>query len=403
MLRPTYRPKEYFLLVAILLLSGGWIVVVRMGNDILLALVAVYVIYKLVSLGRLPVSISPSYVVLFVMTVFASFFQDGYFDEKEVAIVIKMLLAFACCIYFWASRIDFLRLYVELMYYVCLFSLFLLIFIYAAPFLLVSVDGEYLTLFGVSFVRVSDQIRFGWFRNQSFFWEAGVFGVMISLAYVLNELTLNERRIRRVLFVGALSTRSMGALAILVPTAFYFYLAGRSRILGYTLLAIAIAVVSVFVFYPGAIESAALLLFGRSFSDDASLVVRVNDLFLGFKAAEDGLVFGRPSGDFDAYNDLLLEEHGYSKGDEGGITNSLVTLVYKFGVPVAISYCYCLYSFSKSVSARAFVLLFLVLVGLLMIEPLAFSVFWFMVLIWRPRYSKGGSVESKMSDQAYVR
>lgn len=379
----SYKILDYLFLVVILLVSCGWIVVSRTGNDVILFIVGVYLVgYFFVSRESV-LQISRSYSVLFFAVVFASFFQDFVFDEKEIAVIVKMIIAVLCCIYFKARRIDVLRIYVELMYWVCIFSLVFIFIIYVAPFLLVSVDSDYLTLFGLSFVRDSDLARFGMYRNQAFFWEAGVFGVMTGLAYFLNELIYRGAKARYVFLIAIFSTRSMGGLLIFVPAALYLYAYKKSKFFGYGGLLLGWGGVVVFALFPSLIDGLTTAIFERSINDDASIIVRVNDLLLGLKAAQDGLFLGRPSGDFDIYNDLLLELHGYIKGEDSGITNSIVNLVYKFGAPVAILYSVALGSFSKVVSDDHWLFFFLVMIGFLMIEPLALSVFWLLLLNWR--------------------
>jgi len=379
----SYKLRDYLFLVIVLLVSCGWIVVTRMGNDVILFFVGIYLVVFLVTSRDARFSVSNFYVILFIFVVLASFFQDFVFDEKEIAIFIKMVIAVFCCFYFKARRIDVLRIYVELMYWVCIFSLVLIFLIYIAPFLLVSIDSEYSTLLGLSYVRDSDLSRFGMYRNQAFFWEAGVFGVMIGLAYFLNELLYHDQKARYVFLLAVFSTRSMGVLLIFVPGALYFYFKQKNKIFGYGLLVLGWSGVLIFTFFPSLIDELTIIFFERSINDDASIIVRLNDLLLGLKAAQDGLLFGRPSGDFDVYNDLLLEMHGYIKGEDSGITNSIVSLVYKFGAPVAIIYSVALGFFSKSVSNEHWLFLFFVLIGFLMIEPLALSVFWLLLLNWR--------------------
>jgi hypothetical protein len=143
------------------------------------------------------------------------------------------------------------------------------------------------------------------------------------------------------------------------------------------------AVVALILAAPGAIDDAFATLFGRSLQGDSSITVRINDLTLGARAAADSLLLGRPSGDLDAYNALALDEYGYIKENDAGISNSITGLIYKYGVPVTVIYCWVLWLRVRRDFGGMAPLVFAIFTGLLMIEPLGLSIFIFMLLAYR--------------------
>ncbi|AWI81667.1 hypothetical protein CEW87_21290 [Parazoarcus communis] len=375
---------NYLLLVLILLVSGGWVVVTRTANEFLIAFIFSFLLFGFLRSKIKFASVSPRSFVLVTFLILVSFFQDGLLDDKEVAVILKMFIAALACEYYFVRRVDFLVLFVETMYFVALVSLFSFIVVLFIPTVLVPIDGEYSTAFGVGYFRSSEIARFGFYRNQSFFWEAGVFGSLIGLAYFLNEASLRNRRISYVFLATMLTTFSMGAFLIFFPLALYSMIRQRSRSFARGFLLVGVVCLLSAYYYPDLFVGILEVTFGRSFSNDASLLVRVNDLVLGLQASGGGFFLGRPSGDYDSYNELLLDEHGYTKGDEGGITNSIVWLIYKYGFPFAFIYLMVLFFAVRRYKLKNSYILFTALVGFLMIEPLSVSIFWLMLLGWKP-------------------
>lgn len=371
------------LLVIVLLVSGGWVVVERMGNGPLIGALCLVLLCGFLGSARIPKSVNGLFV-LTVMVLFAvSYLQDMTIDDKELFVILKACIAMAACVHFSRLGIDFRELFVDVMYYTSIVSLILYPLAWAAPGLAIHIDGEYGTLFGLLYVRASDIQRFGHYRNQGFFWEAGVYGVMLSLAYIYNALIYRRRR-GWVLLLTALTTASMGALAILVPTAGFLYVYARQPRIA-TALAVAallagIGVVSV----PGLADSALSVLTGRNLKNDSSITVRLNDLTLGLRASSDSLMLGRPSDDLDAYNALALSEYGYVKINDSGISNSITSLVYKYGVPLTLMYLLTLASRMRRDFGKLALVVFPAVCGLLMVEPLGVSIFVFMLLAYRP-------------------
>ncbi|BEU28348.1 O-antigen ligase family protein [Paraburkholderia sp. 22B1P] len=378
------RGANALLLTAILLASGGWIVVVRVGNAPLIAAISIILLCGFLGSTRFPSSISGMFVLLLGFVFISSYAQDLSVDDKELFVILKGLIAMIACIHFKRSRLDFRELFVDVMYYTALISLVLYPFAYVAPGIARHIDGEYSTVFGLLYVRATDLERFAHYRNQGFFWEAGVYGVMLTLAYIYNALMFRRRR-GIVFLLAAITTQSMGALSILLPLAGYLYIYSRQPKVAKLLATIVVVFVVAAISLPSFIGDAFTMLFGRNVNDDASILVRINDLTLGLRAASDSLWLGRPSGDMDAYNALALDEFGYVKIEDSGISNSLTWLVYKYGIPVALIYCAVLWQRVRRDFGSVAPIVFGAWCGLLMIEPLGVSIFMFMLLAYRDR------------------
>jgi hypothetical protein len=367
------------LLTAILLVSGGWIVVVRVGNSVVIGAIVVILFCSFLASVRFPRAVRRSYGILVIAIFVASFAQDFEIDDKEFFVILKALIAGVACIYFRRTRIDFRELFVDVMYYVAIVSLVLYPLAYIAPGIARHIDDDYSTVFGLLYVRSSDLERFGHYRNQGIFWEAGVYGVMLTMAFAYNFLKY-QKRPNGVFLLAALSTHSMGALSILMPFAGYCYLHRHQPKLANLGAIMVGAVIALVLAAPGAIDDTFSTLFGRSLEGDSSITVRINDMTLGARAASDSLLFGRPSGDMDAYNALALDEYGYIKVNDAGISNSITGMIYKYGVPVTILYCAVLWLRVRRDFGDMAPLVFAVFIGLLMIEPLGLSIFVFMLL-----------------------
>jgi len=381
--------RASLLLTAILLVSGGWIVVVRVGNSTVIAAIVVVLFCSFLVSARFPRAIRGSYGVLLIALFVASYAQDFQIDDKEFFVLLKALIAGVACIYFKRTRYDFRELFVDVLYYMAIVSLVLYPLAYVAPGIARHIDDEYSTVFGLLYVRATDLQRFSHYRNQGIFWEAGVYGVMLTIAFAYNCLKYRKRP-NWVFLLAALSTQSMGALSILMPFAGYCYLHQRQPRLAKLAAIMVGAVVALVLAAPGAIDDAFSTLFGRSLQGDSSITVRINDLTLGARAATDSLLLGRPSGDLDAYNALALDEYGYIKENDAGISNSITGMIYKYGVPVTVIYCWLLWLRVRRDFGSMAPLVFAVFAGLLMLEPLGLSIFMFMLLAYRDYPSVAG-------------
>jgi hypothetical protein len=381
-IRFNNRMRQGLLLLAILLASGGWIVVVRVGNGPLIAAITLILFCGFLGSARIPRGVSFMFALLIGLIFVVSFVQDFTIDDKELFVILKALIALLACIHFKRSGLDFRELFVDVMYYTAIVSLVLYPLAYVAPGIARLIDGEYSTVFGLLYVRSSDLERFHHYRNQGYFWEAGVYGVMLTIAYTYNVLKFRKRP-SAVFLLAALTTQSMGALSILLPFAGFCYVYARQPKVAKLLAGTVVVLVVMGASAPSILGDAFTVLFGRNLQDDSSILVRVNDLTLGLRAASDSLMLGRPSGDMDAYNALALDEFGYVKVDDSGISNSMTWLVYKYGVPVALLYCAVLWMRVRKDFGGLAPLVFLVFSGLLMIEPLGASIFVFMLLGYR--------------------
>lgn len=381
--------RASLLLTAILLVSGGWIVVVRIGNSAMIAAIVVVLFCSFLVSVRFPRAIRGSYGILVIAIFVASYAQDFQIDDKELFVILKALIAGVSCIYFKRTRRDFRELFVDVMYYMAIISLVLYPLAYVAPGIARHIDDEYSTVFGLLYVRATDLQRFNHYRNQGIFWEAGVYGVMLTMAFAYNCLKYKKRP-NWVFLLAALSTQSMGALSVLMPFATYCYLHQRQPRLANLAAVMLGAVVALVLAAPGAIDDAFSTLFGRSLQGDSSITVRINDMTLGARAAADSLLLGRPSGDMDAYNALALDEYGYIKENDAGISNSITGMIYKYGVPVTVIYCWVLWLRVRRDFGSMAPLVFAVFAGLLMIEPLGLSIFIFMLLAYRDYPSVAG-------------
>src|SRR5690349_1724369 len=107
------RGANALLLTAILLASGGWIVVVRVGNAPLIAAISIVLLCGFLGSTRFPRSISGMFVILLGIVFISSYAQDLSVDDKEFFVILKGLIAMIACIHFKRSRLDFRELFVD--------------------------------------------------------------------------------------------------------------------------------------------------------------------------------------------------------------------------------------------------------------------------------------------------
>lgn len=309
-------------------------------------------------------------------------------------VIVKVLISvFAVGVMSGNRTFDSLRALTKVVEGVTAFSFVTWVLANVAPSLLRygfahDIGGDYLSLFGVAFFQGNSLAKFGFIRNQSVFWEPGVFAVVLVMVFSLKVYVLRRRDHLWIYCMGVLSSASMGGVLIFVPVFVHSILGqrlrtarGQDRLMRALLCAsfAAMALISLVG------DSASVLLsglFGRDLSNDSSVQTRLMDLVYGFRASLDAPWLGHGP-NFDSFYALTLLELGMSKASYmGGITNSLVSMAYQFGLPFLCLYVIVLWRSQRRWFGALAPLFFLVWFGCLMLEPLFASVFVLVLLFW---------------------
>ena len=124
-------------------------------------------------------------------------------------------------------------------------------------------------------------------------------------------------------------------------------------------------------------------LLGRDVGSDGSILVRGMDLKYGFEAAMRQPWLGHGA-DFSGFYQLTAEAMGMSKeAYGGGITNSITSMAYQFGIVFTALYLYLLWRSLRALFRHASLYILLTYAGCLVLEPLFASVL-FLVLVLYP-------------------
>lgn len=260
-----------------------------------------------------------------------------------------------------------------------------------------------MTLYWAGYYRGSDLARFGFYRNGSIFWEPGVFGVMCTFTYLVHALYIgNIGRKWFLYFMCVVSSWSMGSIVIFVPLTIYiqmldFWSASSLHRYRYAAGSMAVAagvlVLGALYAYAGGWVGFFEILFHRDIGTDSSIGTRMMGLRFGSIAAMQTPWIGHGA-DMSSYAAVAgLAPNRATVG--GGLTSSVVSLFYEYGIVVTTLYLVLLWRACGRLFANHATLCFFALVGCLMVEPLAASVLFLLVLLWPPCKRVSGPADDK--------
>jgi len=388
----------WLIIILVLFASGGWIVPLGFHQEYvylgLLYLLTLFLILR----HRGFFDRNKWLFIMAGLVVITSFFNDYRISGKEITLVLKIIAVYFVLVYTHRFNIDWKRMFVDFMYWLSWISLAVYAIVLIFPDLLIRVYADYSTFLGLSYFRDTDMMRFGLYRNQAFFWEAGVFGVFLIMAYIFNYYHY-RRYSPWIFYLAVASTFSVGACGILAALVI-----GQKLVKSFNLkksLAFASAGIIMFILiYSYPVEAVGLVnaVFHRDILNDGSTMVRFYDLKMGLAAAWEKPFFGHGFDDYSLYQEMLETQLGYVR--MGGISNSLVDMLYKYGLFVTGLYIYLVLRFVRRNFNRDATVLFLALIMLLMFEPLAFSLF-FMLLLFDQR-QVGNMIENQTEMQSSV-
>ena len=398
------------LFLCLVIASGGAYTQLGMGEyffgavAILSLLIAAY--YGIHYISKEAMISSLVVILLFVLLMILR--GEGFVNQLENRVVMKLVLVLLLIAVFSIhSYKENMFLLIEVFAFICklgvigwvIANVFPQLFSpveFSGKFSNVNIYASYsdLTisqLFGVAFYRNAELGRF-LFRNQGLFWEPGVFSFFICLIYVICNSYLHEKKYNLLFIVAELTTQSMGGLVLFafMVTAIWS-LETTNQKLGKRYLAVLLAFMGVAViiaYSPAALQitlEAWGKIFGRDLYNDSSAFSRFNDGYYGLVASLDRLFLGQ-GWDYENFGRVLnVEAHGGKGMEWGGISNGIVSVLYRNGLFYALLYYWMLWRLSyRLADKRGVAFIFIGLAALLMHEPLDHSLLILLLLLYPP-------------------
>lgn len=381
------------LTLAALLASGGVVIALDLGW-ICYAVVATLGIVAIGFSGKSKFSVKFAFsgLILAVLLIVTAIGRgDAPVDGSSATIIGKIAICMILAQYFLMFDVRYVVSKMVLLFESLLFlSLITFVILNVAPDLTITLGKTTLgnsvkTFLGVGFFRQNDFVKYGLVRNQSVFWEPGVFGFFITFFFLLKIYVCGATNRIWLYVIALLTTLSAGAIPMFLLAAGNFYymryirrtVHGAARM---ALDAILISLIFLLVIFAiwGASDPDALLellgaIFHRNFATDSSTSTRTMDLIYGFRSAIEMPFFGHGN-DLSAFYQLTTDELNISKEwYDGGITNSIIQIFYKYGAVFLLYYLYLLWRFAAYLEKSHAPIIFIVLILMLMHEPLHFS------------------------------
>lgn len=373
-----------------LIISGGMAVLTNATNYIY-PILAVYLMVVLLKQGRVHV-VKSSFLMITILA--ASFvvigFFRGHFSPGDVSILVKMVFAFLVVLAMrsYGVRHSFavLEQLIEVLIVVSLVTWVLgnVLHSHLPVSYVNSIGGQHATLAHIAYFQLND--RYPVLRNESIFWEPGVFAVVIILGYVLKTYALRSTHRTWLYVVGIATTMSLGGILLFLPILAHSfvleYCEGRSRLrrtLNTLIFGLIILVIVLVSIDPG-IFDAVTQLFGRN-TGSGSISIRTMDLVYGFLSTLSAPWVGHGS-DFGSFYLTTAAAKGVSKAAyNGGITNGITSMMYQYGFIFVAIYVTLLIRSCRILFGRYWWLIGMLLIGCLMEEPLQFSVLFLSLLV----------------------
>ena len=391
------------IIILLLFISGGAIILI--GGGIYFYGIFLAFLIGCLFMGGKPIKVSmPSIrniLVLFFMFLFLIAVRgDSFILVENADISLKFLIIIMFSVYvttFYQSPKAFFSNVTNVFESLIKFSLVTALLMNLLPALLVDVGqrfvithDQYQTFLGLAYARTDDFTKYKFYRNQSIFWEPGVYATMITVIYMVKVFYLKEKKRLYWYYIGIFSTVSMGGILIFVMLNIFRWMSGTketgrgSSILVKLLIALPIFTIFDLIYY---YSTDVLTLFGlvfhRKLSSDSSINTRYQDLYYGFLASKDEILTGHGQ-DYSAYYKVTFSALNTSKeAYGGGITNSIITILYCYGVFYLLVYIILMFKSAMQLSHRNALLIFFTLIALLMLEPLNFSLFMVYIFTFR--------------------
>jgi hypothetical protein len=245
----------------------------------------------------------------------------------------------------------------------------------------------------LAYGRSGDFTKYKFYRNQSIFWEPGVYCVIITTVYIIKVFYLKQKKQIFWYVVTIVTTFSMGGVTIFfLLIVAKFFLSGSDKQFTEKLPALALlvgiplfAIVDFVYSYSTDIELIIGAIFQRNLKSDTSVNTRYQDFYYGFLASKNNLWFGHGQ-NFSDYYKVTSEAINSSKESyNGGITNSVISILYCYGIFYLVLYLAFIFQSVKTLTSnsRYALLVLFAFIGLQMLEPLHFAIFILFVFIFR--------------------
>jgi len=333
------RLRHGVMVFLLLLVSASW--VANTGADwlqytgyALLALIAV----PLGSSARFTPALLRTALLLISVTVLISLLNGGMASKGNLLFIINILIGLSCAYVIGARSLAFAETYNGIVLALAMVSLALFPLIFLTDSVLVQLpdmlikpssseitqDRRFYTILGLSYFSTNQTPSEIW-RNQSIFWEPGMFGFMLVIALAFSEVLGESRRRRAVYVLGIVMTFAPGAYALLLfylgLWAFSFL---RKGVLAALVLSGLFATLAL-LFIP-LLREVLLVLFNRDIYTDNSIYIRITDLWLPYVVALQSPFWG--------YSSMVPYQDGMAIAIErrmDGMTNSFGAYFYRYG------------------------------------------------------------------------
>jgi len=376
-------------------LSGGAIIAIGWTTYFYIIFLAILAGCFLLSRKRLKAS-APALRNILIMgsffTVLMLLRGESIAFQDNGTIILKFAILIVFSIYvatFFGTNELFFTSLVSVFEFLIKLSLATFVITNVVPSLLVNIGpktvlgDQFQTLFGIAYARSADFLKYKFYRNQSIFWEPGVFSVFIIITYMLKVFYLKNRKRMFWYILAIFSTLSMGGITIfMLMLVSRFLFAGSTKQFNEKLPALALlvgvplfAIVDFIYSYSSDIELLAGALFHRNLSSDTSVNTRYQDLYYGFLASKNKIWAGHGQDFTDFYNTTAAAINSSKESYNGGITNAIIAILFCYGIFFLCYYIYNMFksSIELSSNSRYALIMFFTLIGALMLEPLHFS------------------------------
>jgi hypothetical protein len=384
------RSLYNFIIVSLLVLSGGGIPFIFFRKPLLFLLLFLLMLGVIVQKRKLTVQMFRAHIVVFLL--FSSFFVLNYllapfpqsFQKVNGMLVISGIAAFSV-LFFRDRTTDFLNsLYsvLTVILYHSLLGFALYTFIALA---LIDVSNQYYEFKSLAYVfyYIPNLYEYNFFginicRSQGLFWEPGVLQIYLNILLFLEMFVLKKSRLVMWMTVIAILTTysSTGVAVLCIQLLIYFTYILRKNILLLPLISL-----GVFGMYQVTktnieekVQGEKVFSFQKRLFDLLQPVyITYCNPILGVGFDDQQYKITRSSPEYS----LILDQVNFENTEEG-TSNSVMFLFAGGGLPLAIFFLLCLYRQTFVLEKRKWFFVFIIIS--LMTEPLFFRPIFMMLV-----------------------
>ena len=339
---------DYFLLLIVIAISGiPYLSTTILYIPIFSLLLVIFFLRKL--------SFEKPFVyfilIVFLITILQIYTFDVFYFESTLGVILRIFIA-----YFIIKilNIKFIKYYMNILYIISIISLIVFIPISIFPSIALIIKNSVVPIFDIfniaqsphKTILIYNLTHIDSFRNSGPFWEPGAFGGYLVIAFILNQITYNHKKMNFIFLITIATTLSSTAyIATGIFLTLFYYKKISNIFLRYILVSLIIGsgiyLYNTLDFLGKKIESQFEKTKNAHVYGTDNNTQRFLNILRDYEDIKNHEIVGRGSNPMTRYSQKQLEQIR---------TVGLTDVMVRFGIPFFILILYLLYKSANSIN-----------------------------------------------------